>query len=371
MDADVIVVGGGPGGASAAAFLKRKGFSVLLLEKSSLPRYKACAGCVPAGGLDLLPFSCEEIIEQAIDRATFACGSKRVTQPVPEGSLYMVRRDRFDWFLLQKSGAWIEPGCAVTAVEPAGDRVRVVCSDGRSYTAGHVIGADGASSRVAASLGLRRGKAVGAAVQFELKATPAVLEHFQGRLVVGFGVLDRGYYWIFPKKNHLSVGIGTMNKRGVSLVQTLQEAARQFDLSLDSGPRHAHPLPIHVRPEPLHQGRCLLVGDAAGLVDPLTGEGIRHAMESGWLAAEVIAKGNREDYSRLIDERIGRDLRRAYRLASFFYPRQGLCFHWLVRHRRIFRQMTRILASRSTYRQALTALPLIGLDFWNRRSLDA
>jgi len=371
MDADVIVVGGGPGGSSAAFFLTRKGFSVLVLERSALPRYKACAGCVPAGGMELFPFSFTPVIEQHITRATFTYGQAAVTHQVPGNSLFTVRRDRFDWFLLQNSGAWIEPRTEVIRVEPDQKGLTVHCRDGRRFRAGYVIGADGPNSRVAASLNLRRGRRLGSALQYEIQADDRHLTLFRQRLVAGFGVLNQGYYWIFPKKDHLSIGIGNMHKGGAGLDATLRRIIEGFGLDLDHARRFGHTLPVHVRQEPLHSGNCLLVGDAAGLVDPLTGEGIRQAMESGRLAAEAISRGTIEGYSEAVSQHIGKDIRLGRRLADVFYARQRLCFDWLVRHRRIFRSMTRILSNRTTYGKTIAALPLLGLDFWNRQPLDS
>jgi flavin-dependent dehydrogenase len=162
MDWDVMVVGGGVGGVAAALFLTEQGYRVGILEKETLPRYKACAGGLPQQAQSLLPFSLEPVTETVVTDVTFALRREKQSEQSLSGqTAIMVNRAELDYYVLQKSAADVVEGAAVTGVEETADQVRVRTKDGRSYTARYLIGADGASSRVARSLGLRRNKVLG------------------------------------------------------------------------------------------------------------------------------------------------------------------------------------------------------------------
>lgn len=369
-DADVIIVGGGPGGASAAYFLRMAGWRVLLLERDRLPRYKTCAGGVPGSALQLFPFSFSGVIDQTMDRGTFVCGERRLTQSVPEGSLFMVQRRDFDFFLLQQSGAEILDGEKVESVEQGTDRVRVVTQEGRRLCSRYLIGADGPRSKVASCAGLRRSVEMGVALQLEVDADPALLEDYAGRFLVGLCALDNGYYWIFPKARHLSVGIGSMGRGKGQLLFRLKRHMAGLGIDVERYPSRAHPLPLFSPRAERQKGRILLVGDAAGLVDPLTGEGIRHALVSGQLAAEAVAHGPLASYSRWVHRRIGRDLWWASLFARMFYSRQQQCFEWMVRNRYVFGDMMRIVNFSLGYRASLFKTPLYLLHWGKRAPLD-
>jgi geranylgeranyl reductase family protein len=370
-DADAIIVGGGPGGASAAYFLQGAGCRTLVLERDRLPRYKTCAGGVPGTALQLFPFSFHPVIEQSVQRATFLCGERGVTQPVPEESLFMVQRDEFDAFLLRKSGAEVLEGEKVESVEQEPDRVRVATRSGKRFSARYLLGADGPGSIVARCCGLDRSDRMGVALEVEATPGSEVVEAYRGRFLVGLGALDNGYYWIFPKSGHLSVGIGSMyRKGGRQLLPELKHAMSGLGIDVARHSIKGHPLPVYRGEARRQAGRVLLVGDAAGLVDPLTGEGIRHAMVSGKLAAEAVAGGQVDAYSGWVRRRIGKDLWWASIFAGRFYTRQQACFEWLIRNPRVFSDMMRIVNSSLGYRTSLFKIPVYLLSWRKKVPLD-
>ncbi|MCF8108345.1 MAG: geranylgeranyl reductase family protein [Desulfohalobiaceae bacterium] len=370
-DVDVIIVGSGPGGCSAAHFLSRQGCRILMLEKNRLPRYKTCAGGVPDSGLRLFPFSFDQVIEQRIDRFTCVHNQQSVTMEVPDGTLSMVMRDAFDLFLVEHSGAEVLEQKRVTRLAQTGNGVRVHTADGKTYTSHYVIGGDGPHSRVAAAMDLRRHRRNGLALEVEAPVPADILRSFQGRVLTGFDVLPAGYYWVFPKSDHLSVGIGTMippNK--APLLPRLREHMSRYGIDISTVRPRAHALSVFTRLERLHRGRVLLVGDAAGLVDPYTGEGIRHALLSGKIAAECILQGRLKEYTRKIHRAIAGDLLWAERLARFFYARQAFSFHYLIRNRYIFQEMLKTITNQTTYKKSIQIWPLYLLHFLKRQPLD-
>ncbi|HXW01397.1 MAG TPA: FAD-dependent monooxygenase, partial [Anaerolineae bacterium] len=155
-----------------------------------------------------------------------------------------------------------------------------------------------------------------------------------------------------------------------TMPRLLQEAMDNLGVSLEKNRRYAHPVPIRTRREKLQQGRVLLVGDAAGLVDPLTGEGIRHAVESAHIAARTIVAGNVTQYTRLIEKTYAGDLHWARILSHIIYNTQQFSFDWIMRNRLAFTDLIRILSNRMSYRQFVAKLPLYVLNLGSRLPLD-
>jgi flavin-dependent dehydrogenase len=282
----------------------------------------------------------------------------------------MVMRDQFDYHILQQAQAEVQPGVEVASVTQDGEKVRVTTKKGEAFQAKYLIAADGANSPVARSLGLREGKELGVALELETEVDSATLAAYHQRFLIGFGYLAAGYYWIFPKAHHLSIGIGTVKRGEKTMPQLLQEAMSNLGVSLEKNRRYAHPIPIRTRREQLQQGRVLLVGDAAGLVDPLTGEGIRHAVESAHIAARTIMAGNVAQYTRLIEKTYAGDLRWAGILSHIIYNTQQFSFDWIIRNRLAFTDLIRILSNRMSYRQFVAKLPLYVLSLGSRLPLD-
>jgi geranylgeranyl reductase family protein len=370
LDADAIIVGAGPGGASAAYFLVSQGYKVLVLEKAILPRYKTCGGAISNHILNFFPFSFDSIIEQRINRVTFAYDTKQVTVPVQPNSLAMVMRDRFDYHILQQSQAEVHQGLEVISVTQDAERVKVKTKTGETFQASYLIAADGANSRVAQALNLRKGKKLGGAIEIEVKVDKATLNAYRGKLLIGLGKVDAGYYWIFPKANHLSVGIGSFKRGERFMPKILKETMDEKGISLENSQQHAQPIPIRTRREQLQQGRVLLVGDAAGLVDPLTGEGIRHAVESAKLASDLISSGNVSAYTKRIEKIFANDLYWARLWARLIYGAQHWSFEWLLRNKVAVTDVVRILSNQISYKQTMAKLPLYLINLGSRLPLD-
>lgn len=258
-------------------------------------------------------------------------------------------------------------GCRVLILEK---KVTLTSADGKSFTAKYVIGGDGPHSRVAAAMNLRRNKQNGIALEVEAEVPQDVLRFFQGRVLAGFDVLPVGYYWVFPKADHLSVGIGSLSSKKQALFPTLQKHLSRHGIDISTSRPKAHPLSIFTHLESLQQDRVLLVGDAAGLVDPYTGEGIRHAMLSGKIASECILQGSIKHYTRRIHDEIARDLLWAGRLARFFYSKQAFSFHYLVRNRFIFQEMLKTITNQTSYKKSIQIWPLYLLHIFKRQALD-
>jgi flavin-dependent dehydrogenase len=373
-DFDVIVAGAGAGGAAAAYYLTQAGLSVLVVEKARLPRYKACGGAIPAPTLERFPFEFGSVIKAApaLVRFTFP-GLPPVDRSMPDRPVLMVIRSQFDTFLLGQADANVLEGIAVTGVIEDGDQVQVEVGN-RRLTARYLVGADGATSQVARCLGLRQGRRLGGTLEAELPlgGNRALQEEYGDRAVFAQGVIPWGYAWVFPKGDSLSVGIARMRPGREGLRTALQQEMKRLGIDLEGARLHGHPLPCYwVPPWPLWSGgakpfqgtraaggqpqerlstrHCLLVGDAAGLVDPFIGEGIRYAIGSARLAAKAIIQDDLSGYEAEIWQEIGHSLATAGLVANIYYHLPWLSYQIGLRNPAAVGHLEHVLTERSSY----------------------
>jgi geranylgeranyl reductase family protein len=376
---DVAVCGAGPAGTIAAALAAQAGLKVLLLEKYELPRHKTCGGGVPIGSgqgwwQDLAP---EAFVESRVTyfRHTWNFAEAHLAaMNSPNGrpheslapALWMVQRSVFDYVLAQRAvqaGADLRDGITVRSLEVEPEGV-VIRAQGRSVGAGlvaqasYVIGADGANGVTVKATKLRQQRAIALAMEVELPHTwgeghpdlrPEVA-HLE------YGAVKQGYGWIFPKGDHLNIGAGQFrpaNRSGDArtdrhLKTTLQRTILAYmqALGLNEADRlrfYAHPLPLWQGREARHEGRILLVGDAAGLVNPLFGDGIGSAVKSGAIAAQCLIDEMPQDYTQRIDAAFAADFDAALQLANWFYRWPGLWYRYGVKADRATQVATQLL----------------------------
>jgi geranylgeranyl reductase family protein len=300
---DVIVVGGGPGGSTAAWRLARAGLRPLLLDAAVFPRVKICAGWVTHEALTDAQVDPQKypLTIQAFSACRFEFDGARNETRWRRPASYGILRREFDHYLLDRAraaGADVREGARVTEVAPDADGVRVVSPTG-TFTASVVIGAGGHRCPVAQALGqVSDQEEVVIAQESETRLTPARVESL-GRwweapeLYVEPDL--KGYGWYFPKGDTLNVGVGCvagpgadLPRRREALVNALRDAGRlPADLAIEPFRGHAYVVRRRA-PRRLAGDRFCLVGDAAGLARDLSGEGIGPAIKSGILAAEAV-----------------------------------------------------------------------------------
>ncbi len=347
---DVIIVGAGPGGASAAYQLGKAGLRVRVIEKETLPRYKPCGGGISLRALaHYFPFSFDPVIESHAQALAYTYNHEAVTIPVEKDNLAFVMRDRFDAYILEHARAEVHQGQAVQGIHELDDRVRLTTRDGGTFESRYLIGADGANSIAARTIRKQNRSRPAAGLEIETPAPPEVISSFNGAPLFILGVVNYGYAWIFPKGDHLSVGIAAFQPKPGELQGKVRSIMAGYGIGLDQGIWHGHPIPIYSGPGKLATRRILLVGDAAGLVDPLTGEGIRLAIKSGFLAADAVLKQNSNAYVRAVTRQIGFNHSLGIPLSALFYGLVEPCFALGVSNPYANRAFMDMLSDRTQY----------------------
>jgi geranylgeranyl reductase family protein len=284
---DVIIVGAGPAGSTTAYRLARAGARVCLLDRARFPRDKPCGGGLTLRAVRELPFSVEPVVEDRVHTLELGLRyGRRWSRRAEEPLVLMTQRRRLDAFLAEQAsaaGAEFRDGAKVTGVDSAGS----VTLDGERLAADVVVGADGANGISARSFGLAAYEH-GVGLEGNVAYEHVSRERFGSRAIVELGVVRGGYAWVFPKGDHVNVGVGGSQSEGPRLRERLQELCAAFGIDeADVRDLRGHRLPMRGGSRRPVAGRVLLVGDAAGLVDPLSGDGMYEAFVSGRLAAEA------------------------------------------------------------------------------------
>jgi geranylgeranyl reductase family protein len=284
---DAVVVGAGPAGSTAAHRLAAGGASVLLVDKAQFPRDKPCGGGLTLRAARLLPFSVDPVVEDVVDRFELRLNYGASFERAYEQTLcLMTQRRRLDEFLARKAeeaGAEFRDGVPVRF-----DNGRVVVA-GEPVRADVVVGADGVNGATARAFGLARGHGHGVA----LEGNAPLDARYRGRLVLELGVVPGGYGWVFPKGDHVNVGVGGWESEGPRLRDHLRRLCSVHGIEYAAlADVRGYRLPYRGPGSRFANGRVLLAGDAAGLVDPLTGDGMYEAFVSAKLAAEAVLAGD-------------------------------------------------------------------------------
>lgn len=342
---DVVVVGAGPAGASAAYAAAVAGRKVLLLEKAELPRYKTCGGGIIGPSRDSLPPGFELPLKDRVHAVTFSLNGKLARTRRSKRMIFgLINRPEFDASLVehaQKAGAELRTGATVTRVEQHGpavpDRrtVAVVLADGGTVLARAVIGADGSASRIGAHVGVKLDQ-VDLGLEAEIPVPATVAEDWAGRVLIDWGPLPGSYGWVFPKGDTLTVGVISARGEGAATKRYLEDFVARlglagFEPSVSSG----HLTRCRSDDSPLSRGRVLVCGDAAGLLEPWTREGISFALRSGRLAGEwavriseshdaVDARRQALNYAFAIKAGLGVEMAVGRRMLGVFERRPGL-----------------------------------------------
>jgi geranylgeranyl reductase family protein len=329
---DVAVIGSGPAGSAAAASLSSAGLKILLIDQSVFPRYKTCGGGIINRLLKILPEGISNIFEKQFTNVEiFDHGAGfhyQIKRNYPLVSMTM--REDFDFALRENTrtaGTTVIDNCELTGIVLNNRSVQVNTSKG-DYSAEYLIAADGAQGLTSKKAGININKVNMPAVEYEVRVHEKDYIKYSSSVRFDFGILPGGYAWVFPKKNHLSIGLGhfRLNNNHSNLNKSLNDYLKKLNLTdIKSSEKHGFTIPISYTRNILAKGRVLLTGDAAALADPLIAEGITHAFMSGRFAAEAIIESNMngslvsEIYNKKIEQNIWPEIKGALILNKAFY----------------------------------------------------
>lgn len=372
---DVVVVGGGPAGSAAATTLAQGGLRVALLDKATFPRHKLCGGLLSERS-------------KAVIAAIFGPDAQPPIQVTSRGvrlfyknafvnelrdyrPLHFTARWDFDDYLLRRAqSAGVHVLQNTRAAGLSGDRTAVLVENGAVVRAQFVIGADGASSRVRKelrSVGIDRH---GFAAALEMEVPRSIV----GRVVtdpeIYLGVVQWGYGWIFPKQETLTVGLGGLGTQHGELRRVFTDFLRTALGRVPESAIRGHPVPFGNYLSRPGEGSVLLAGDAAGLVEPITGEGIAFAMLSGYYAARAILEAKRSNAAprvlRLYERHYGSIVRlfddaRCLRYFIFSAMFEPLFVRAVQASTAVMKKHMDVLAGDATYRDYFRHLARAGL----------
>lgn len=289
----VIVVGSGPAGAAAAYTLAKSGISVCLLDRRTFPRDKLCGGLISGRSKTAL----KEIFGLGLSNDLFlACSNisfySNDLHLADVDGLYenhLTMRFDFDNHLHElavEAGAIAVLGHATKSIDLAGKSVSL--TNGDIYAFDFLVGADGVNSAVAKSLYGRAFDPENIGFALEVEVPRDAAPHMKTRLSLDLSAASWGYGWVFPKTNSFTVGIGGTHALNGDMNGKMDAYLRLNDLDPDDYKYKGHYIPWGAFRKTPGQNRVFLCGDAAGLVDPISGEGIAYALLSGQAAAVSI-----------------------------------------------------------------------------------
>ncbi|MBS83249.1 MAG: hypothetical protein CMD65_03845 [Gammaproteobacteria bacterium] len=326
---DVIIIGAGPSGCACAHELIKSNKKILLIDKHNFPRHKPCAGGITIKALNQLPIDISHLIQHQSYDMIFEFDEKRkINLNNQDGSCVMVIREDFDKFFFDET---IKLGIEFLKIKKIINITRIgenifLNLDGIKFQCNYLIGADGANSTV-------RKMTTSLSYKTPVYAFEGIVDknEFNKDINTEFVFNNRGYGWIFPKKNHLNVGIGNLinrendsKPRKKDLFDFVEKRLKTKNITNITG------FPIGTEGDNYFSTQNIfLVGDAAGLSESLLGEGIYNALISGKYAAKSILQAEKDSnhdakyFYNLFLERLTKELK-LYRKGSkllYNYPK--------------------------------------------------
>ncbi len=352
---DVIVVGLGPGGISLLKSLENSNLKVLAVEREIFPKKKPCAGGLTPKAYSILKEKFPEIDRVVRERAYeffLYNGNREVVLSSRRVLTYLTDRAELDHFLfssLNHSKFNLHLSESALSVEIGEGRVKLK-TDKDSYVGRVLVDSSGVNSRIARQLNVNR--EIGFTYERDLEVR-------KNELIVDFSNFNWGYYWVFPKGEWVTSGLGEF-KKWSNLRGKLIEFERKHGIYGNVLWESGFPIPAGKRKNDVLRKNVLFVGDSGGLVDPLTGEGIFYAARSGILAGECLKRffeksdaDELKNYKRRIDREFGGEFFWARVVGKLFFSFRNANLSLVERSEKIADLTAELLSGEVPYRKAL------------------
>jgi geranylgeranyl reductase family protein len=376
---DVAIIGAGPAGLAAALAAAAGGARTIVLERAEHPRYKTCGGGLIGTSLAVAGDRIAVPARDEIRAATVTLDGRRAfTREDRDPLLAMVTREEFDDAL---RGAAVAAGAAVRQRSPVRGitqddaHARARLADGTSVCARVLVGADGSSGISARYVGARY-EQVDLGLELEIAVPPPLADQWRGRILLDWGPIPGSYGWVFPKGDRLTVGVIASRGQGERTRRYLRDFTARLGLaSFEPDQDSGHLTRCRSEGSPVRRGRVLAAGDAAGLLEPWTREGISFALRSGMLAGTAAAQAATAyehpeqalgRYEAALEQELIPEMAAGRRLLAAFKRHPG-AFHAGLATAKGWRIFTRFCRSETTWqalvghRQARLALSLLSL----------
>lgn len=363
---DVIVVGAGPAGSTAAYSLASAGVDVAIFDRATFPRDKSCGGGLQAKVSFHLPLDVTPVVRNSLYGICFTHQfGDRFTNRYHEPVVYGTLRRELDSYLIDqavKEGARFFDGTRVTGFLQQGEGKVTLSTDVGAFSCQVLIGADGANGVVRRALNSELAFFNQAGLSFEIERDRVIEDRLDHHIMrVDWGTLPSGYAWIFPKGDCLNVGVGTpvaFSKRLKPYLYDFLHHERILKterIDLDALHVSGHKLPSWTDRTTLVDQNVLVIGDAAGLIEPLTGDGISYGVQSARLAADVVTRwlsgrgADLSEYREAVQRAIVPELTSSRTLMTFLNAFPMMAHEILRRNERIWQLLSRILTGEESY----------------------
>ena len=364
IEYDVIIIGAGVAGATASSILASNNINTLLIEKEKLPRQKICGGFVSKRALSILEDSNIQIHKletfkkcNSMQLGTFDLDSVENLANIEFGNVvaYLTDRDEFDYAIVRDAvskGAKLKQNSPVKSIKKDNSNF-IVQGDGFCVKSSYLLCADGVNGVSAKLLGFRdKWKKDEVCLCLESNITdykpptPPVIIYIRD--------LKWGYAWFFDKGSHASIGVGSSEVEASSLKQLFESFIGNCEYITSTKRLKINSWRIPTTggiPGSFAKANAVLLGDAAGLVDPFLGEGIAYAIQSGKIAAECTINNKIDNYSKIINEEITSMLQYARILVKFITLDPKRFVRLLSNNKTILRDYAEVISGNSTYQE--------------------
>jgi len=369
---DVIISGAGPSGSLLGYLLSSQNIKTLVLEKEKFPRFKVCAGGLQHRAAALIPFGVTEVVEKKIKGIYFSYKARKVfNRRYFQPFIYTVDRSMFDQYIAlkaQTAGCDFKYQCPVKDFQVEGQKV-VVSSPRGVYQSKILVGADGI--RGAVHRKIVSGSPVYKILGYDFELQPHLLTSkldMDDSISIDFGGIKNGYAWIFPRNRSISVGIGGPIYEARSIKKYFSLFLKHHALFRGVKPISkifAQCIPVRASGTPLCGYRVLAVGDAAGLGDAFTGEGLYNGFFSSILASESIktslARNNFsfQDYYEKITDTVYQDIRISKAFSRLFFLFPLVMYNILIKNDKIFEVCCKFIRGERSYRSLVKKLKFL------------